>query len=288
MSIESILGRISEIEGRITQIKQKISNISPEKDFSGSLRAAEKKLKEGMKPAAKDVGKQRNAPNALADLPVKMPRITYDSIKKNAAVEAEPRSRVATASGAQAASQLPPQIAGLRTRSGAEIGSIILQNSRKHDIDPLLVSAIMAVESDYDHKAVSNKGAMGLMQLMPGTASDLGVENPFDVGQNIEGGTRYMRMMLDRFAGDTKLALAAYNAGPNAVARSGGIPDNGETENYVMKVLENYEKMLKGASKAPSGDAAARARVEVMKNSGTMSDALFSIQKEDEEGVEIE
>ena len=102
------------------------------------------------------------------------------------------------------------------------------------------MQAVVQVESGYNQRARSNKGAIGLMQLMPGTASDLAVADPWDAEQNLRGGTSYLRQMLDRF-GDLELALAAYNAGPEAVARFGGIPPYEETRNYVRRILHLFD-----------------------------------------------
>ena len=112
----------------------------------------------------------------------------------------------------------------------------------RHNLDPNLVRAVVRVESNYRHDAVSHAGAMGLMQLMPRTAESLGVTDPFDIRQNLDGGTRYLRRMLDMFDGDISLALAAYNAGAGAVRRHGGIPPFRETQNHVPRVLEHKER----------------------------------------------
>ena len=105
-----------------------------------------------------------------------------------------------------------------------------------HQVSADLVRSVMAVESEFDQWAVSSKGARGLMQLMPATARQLGVSDSFDARQNIFGGTQYLRILLDQFGGDVALVLAAYNAGPNAVLRYGGIPPYRETRAYVQKV----------------------------------------------------
>jgi hypothetical protein len=112
----------------------------------------------------------------------------------------------------------------------------VQEAAQLHQVSPDLVKSIIAVESEFDQWAVSSKGARGLMQLMPATARRLGVADSFDARQNIFAGTQYVRMLLDQFGGDVDLALAAYNAGPNAVVRYGGIPPYRETRGYVQKI----------------------------------------------------
>jgi soluble lytic murein transglycosylase-like protein len=113
---------------------------------------------------------------------------------------------------------------------------MIARHSDNQNLDPRLVRALIQAESGYNVRAVSNKGAIGLMQLMPGTASELNV-NPYDADQNIQGGTMYLRRMIDHFAGKVELAIAAYNAGPGAVEKHRGIPPFAETRDYVKRVL---------------------------------------------------
>lgn len=121
-----------------------------------------------------------------------------------------------------------------------DLQPLIDRHSGNQNLDPKLVQALIQAESGYNVRAVSNKGAIGLMQLMPSTASLLNVQNPYDPDDNIRGGTRYLRQMLDRFAGRLEFAIAAYNAGPRAVERHGGIPPFAETREYVRRVLSLY------------------------------------------------
>jgi soluble lytic murein transglycosylase-like protein len=117
---------------------------------------------------------------------------------------------------------------------------IVQDAAARHQVDPALVKAVINTESGWNSTAVSRKGAMGLMQLIPGTAERFGVGNPYDPVQNIEGGTTYLRSLLDRYNGDLSKSLAAYNAGEGAVDRSGGVPWYPETRRYVQKVTDAY------------------------------------------------
>ena len=119
----------------------------------------------------------------------------------------------------------------------ARFRALIEQAANRHRLDPALIAAVMIQESGGDPKAVSTAGARGLMQLMPETWESLGVADPYDPSQNIEGGTRYLKTLLESFGGDETLALAAYNAGPSAVKRYGKVPPYPETQNFVRSVM---------------------------------------------------
>lgn len=132
-----------------------------------------------------------------------------------------------------------------RDDPAGSIDRLVKTNAEAFHVDPALVEAVIANESGFDSSATSRSGARGLMQLMPETAASLGVSDAYDPAQNVRAGTRYLRTLLDRF-GDVKLALAAYNAGPNAVARYGSVPPYRETQDYVHRVWTRYLALKAG------------------------------------------
>jgi soluble lytic murein transglycosylase-like protein len=145
----------------------------------------------------------------------------------------------------ESATVADPNYAGLARGyrvTAEEIDSAIQQSAAKHGVDPNLVRAVVKVESNFNPNAVSRTGAMGLMQLMPGTARSLSVSNPFDPQQNVDAGVRHLKHLLTNFGGDVRLSLAAYNAGEAAVARNGGVPPYAETQNYVKRITDLYGK----------------------------------------------
>lgn len=173
-----------------------------------------------------------------------------------------PAAQTPTAGNAAAKAQVQPepgasQAAASVTPSppATSLDGLIQQAAQKHDVDPNLVRAIIKVESNFNPYAVSKKGARGLMQLMPQTARLLGVRDLYDPEQNIVGGVRYLKQMIETFPGQLHLSLAAYNAGPAAVERHGGVPPYAETRQYVNKISSLY-----GSGLIPSPFAAANPR----------------------------
>jgi soluble lytic murein transglycosylase-like protein len=118
-----------------------------------------------------------------------------------------------------------------------EVQALIARVAKEQGVSEKLIRAVVEAESSYNTYDVSHAGAKGLMQLMPGTAEEMGVKDPFNPYENLTGGTKYLKQMMARFPGRMDLALAAYNAGPGKVERAGGIPDNAETRNYVRKIM---------------------------------------------------
>lgn len=139
-----------------------------------------------------------------------------------------------------AQSMTTPEMSAAELANRQKIEDMIREVSVRYRVDPALVRAVIQTESNWNSTAVSRKGARGLMQLGPGTAQELGVNNAFDPKQNLDGGVRYLRSLLERYNGDLDRALAAYNAGPHAVDRAGGIPQYRETRDYVQKVTDSY------------------------------------------------
>jgi soluble lytic murein transglycosylase-like protein len=140
----------------------------------------------------------------------------------------------------QNSSAVAPEMSVAEQANRQKIEEMIREVSARYNVDPALVRAVIQTESNWNSSAVSRKGALGLMQLVPGTAQQLGVNNAFDPKQNLDGGVRYLHTLLERYNGDLDRALAAYNAGPGAVDRAGGIPRYRETREYVHKVTDSY------------------------------------------------
>jgi soluble lytic murein transglycosylase-like protein len=159
--------------------------------------------------------------------------------------------------GATTASAYPPAV-GLGTNvtaagdgAATPYDGLVTASAQRYGVDPALLHGLIQQESGFDPAATSSAGALGLTQMMPGTAAALGVSDPLDPAQSIDGGARYLRQQLDAFGGDPSLALAAYNAGPGAVSRYGGVPPYAETQAYVQKVT-GYADAYRTAHPAPS------------------------------------
>jgi len=133
-----------------------------------------------------------------------------------------------------------------RVISQQEIDRSIDEAASRHNVDPNLVRSVIKVESNFNPHAVSRKGAMGLMQLMPATARSLNVSNPFDPAQNVDAGVRHLKRLLENYGGNVPLSLAAYNAGTGAVTRSAGVPRFAETQNYVRRITNLYTGGVEG------------------------------------------
>ena len=166
-------------------------------------------------------------------------------------------TRTSDVAGVYRTSPRPSTAAGTASVAGGASGAAnralerylahVRSAADKYKLPPALLLAVMAVESNFDARAVSEKGAMGLMQLMPGTAREMYVSDVYDPGQNIDGGARYLRILANQYSGDMVRTLAAYNAGPDAVRRAGdGVPDIPETREYVRKVVALYQSLKTG------------------------------------------
>jgi hypothetical protein len=154
---------------------------------------------------------------------------------------------------------------GFPARPQVDLNDVVNTASGRYRLDPDLVNSVIKAESGFNVRAVSPKGAQGLMQLMPGTASQLGVPNAFDPQANVEGGTKYLRELLERYNFDLVKALAAYNAGPQRVEQFGGVPPYYETRAYVARIVRDFNKKKVAQQKA----AASTAKTTSVKKSGT-------------------
>ncbi len=164
---------------------------------------------------------------------IRTDRVVYTAVS----AARSPTPAVAPVAPVHAATWMGSSDPGCDRISPAEIGNYLEQVAKREQLDPEVLHVVIAQESSFFPCAVSHKGAMGMMQLMPGTAADLGVTNPFDAQENIDGGARYLGYLLERFGGDLRLALAAYNAGPSWVDNYRGVPPFPETINYVQRIL---------------------------------------------------
>jgi hypothetical protein len=144
----------------------------------------------------------------------------------------------------------PPPAAPKPNESSLTVNELVASIARRHEVEPSLVDSVIRVESNYNPNAVSSAGAMGLMQLIPSTAKRFGVNNTFHPEQNIEGGVRYLKYLMQLYNGDERLALAAYNAGEGAVAKYKGIPPYPETQNYVYQVGKKLGQSREAEKKA--------------------------------------
>jgi soluble lytic murein transglycosylase-like protein len=160
------------------------------------------------------------------------PAVPFNAVLSQALALQTPATSDPLPENAAAPAPVPP----------AQIDALVQQNAATWQVDPALIKSVIANESSFDANATSPVGAQGLMQLMPETAASLGVRNPYDPAQNVAGGTRYLRSLLDRFNGDTRLAVAAYNAGPGAVEKYGDVPPYAETRTYVQNVLGSLDR----------------------------------------------
>jgi len=145
----------------------------------------------------------------------------------------------------------------------AEVSALVASIATRHQVEPLLVDSVIQVESNYNPYAISSKGAMGLMQLIPGTARRFGVSDTFQPEQNIEGGVRYLKYLMELYRGDEKLALAAYNAGEGAVAKYKGVPPYPETQNYVSQVGKRLDQSREAEKRAKAATPPAKPEIHV-------------------------
>ncbi len=242
-SLNITLARMSSIESNFSALE----GMSEKINSSGILNTNAVLKNEGINP----VQDNRDFKTILDEKLARNNKIENNTeVKTNEIKPIEKRAEET----AEQESLSPLQKAALNLKSkinlksqSANVDEIIQVFADKYNVDSDFIKAIIQQESGFNANARSKKGAMGLMQLMPATAKALGINDAYNPAENIEGGVKYFKGLLDRFNNDEKLALAAYNAGPNAVKRYGGIPPYKETQNYVNSIMSAYNK-IKGAS----------------------------------------
>ncbi|MBI1354312.1 MAG: transglycosylase SLT domain-containing protein [Acidobacteria bacterium] len=179
-------------------------------------------------------------------------------------VRTVPAARSATvAAGLEGVQVLSSESAG-KSPGSVELESLVQEAGRRHDVDPELIRAVMRQESGFNPLAVSRKGAQGLMQLMPETAKRLGVQDVFDPAENVLGGAKLLRQLMDRYQGDLDLALAAYNAGEGAVEKYGGLPPYRETVDYVGRITQAYGLVARADSEAVTQSIVPKPRIRAV------------------------
>jgi hypothetical protein len=185
---------------------------------------------------------------------VDVPTAEIDHFETSAEMATPGSGLAASASGLNAINGAPnlstPTKSSTGFRTDVDLSEVVNSASGRYQLDPDLVNSVIKAESGFNVRAVSPKGAQGLMQLMPGTATQLGVPNSFDAAANVEGGTRYLRELLERYNFDLVKALAAYNAGPQRVEQYGGVPPYYETRAYVARVVRDFNKKKLAQEKA--------------------------------------
>jgi soluble lytic murein transglycosylase-like protein len=182
---------------------------------------------------------------------VRVPTPSKVAVRNACSAAQEVEAAMAAAPAKQDSATKNPNVTAQWTPTAVD--GLIDDVSRRHSVDPNLVRAMIKVESNFNPRARSRKGAMGLMQLMPSTARELNVNNPYDPAQNLDGGIRHIKSLLEQNGGDVSLSLAAYNAGQGAVNRHGGVPRYKETQSYVKRITQMYagNNALGGTYRSP-------------------------------------
>lgn len=225
-NIDNVLTRINEIKSRMREI-QSLTHKRPSGKAEKAGQAASVGTAGTVEPAASTGPRSIGPLSAGKSSTGTDTSLPFSELLRNASISL---------------SNPGTESAALSDKTGVGLESIVTKAAESLGVEKNLIKAVIEQESGFHAEAVSPKGAQGLMQLMPSTAESLGVTDAFDPIQNVFGGTKYLRQMLDRYNGNLSLALAAYNAGPGRVDEAEGIPAITETQNYVTKVLANYRK----------------------------------------------